>query len=488
MVRFRVGLATISLCLAGCVSTPPLSGATGQSNSGVLISEVVQRVKCELSDAFFPKVHEPGFTWLKDWTAHVDLTLSVSSSAGIAPGVSSTRFFNSAVNFDATPTSYPVTAANSASRSVVQQTFVVGAGANLSGQAIRTEILSFTLSLDEIERWRRTEAKSAKQCEESSRIGLLGNLGLKEWVDSAFYPAEIGQLRAGIHPTGQSSKAGVSSPGSANKGQKAADHATPPTFTEANENLKAWASLADELANELAPGKEVLKTAISDVRKASADIDAKLRDAAKFGPTLEPYLRRRYREAKEFSITYAKDVGTCVKVSNDIDMRLSKVRSEIATLIKATANMNPADFPARFDFPSYYNSESAIGDLTDGAIFKIPSPGLKNNKYVQAMTECSQMVAAAIALPTLLPSQVDPPIDSISHSLQFVINYGANVSPTWSMLEWKGPAPGGNLFSASGVRTHNMVIAMGPRSGGPQVGTDALRLINLQAIKSLSGL
>jgi len=55
----------------------------------------------------------------------------------------------------------------------------------------------------------------------------------------------------------------------------------------------------------------------------------------------------------------------------------------------------------------------------------------------------------------------DPPIDSISHSLNFVVTIGGNVSPNWALLHWKGPATLGNLASSSGIRTHTLSIALG---------------------------
>ena len=85
-----------------------------------------------------------------------------------------------------------------------------------------------------------------------------------------------------------------------------------------------------------------------------------------------------------------------------------------------------------------------------------------------------------------LPNQIDPPINSVAHSLNFVVAYGAGISPSWSLLQWKGPGGSGNtpFLSASGRGAH-LNIALAPRSGGPAIGTDALRLINNQVIRSL---
>ena len=48
-IYFSIGASFIS---AGCTSAPPLSEATGTQQSNIFIKDVVQRIKCEVSDAF----------------------------------------------------------------------------------------------------------------------------------------------------------------------------------------------------------------------------------------------------------------------------------------------------------------------------------------------------------------------------------------------------------------------------------------------------
>ena len=110
--------------------------------------------------------------------------------------------------------------------------------------------------------------------------------------------------------------------------------------------------------------------------------------------------------------------------------------------------------------------------------------------FVKGFTDCSNLVQAqaeaAANLPKALPDQVDPPIDSVLHSVNFVVSYGAGISPSWSLLQWKGPGAGGTpLLSASGQRTHTLNLSLGPRSGGPAISGDALRLINNQTIRNI---
>jgi hypothetical protein len=132
-----IAAASQLILQVGCTSTPSLSEITGTEQSPVFIKDVVQRIKCEITEAFDDKLRNPDFRWLSDWTAHVDLTLTINDNAGIGPNGSYQRFQNNAVNFDAGPSSFPA----SASRAVVNQFLTVSAGATLSGQAIRTEKL-----------------------------------------------------------------------------------------------------------------------------------------------------------------------------------------------------------------------------------------------------------------------------------------------------------------------------------------------------------
>ncbi len=85
---FRKLMFLLPVCAAvtsGCMSTPDLSEATGTEHSDIMIRDVVQRVKCELSDAFDKKVEQRDFLWLAGWTAHADLTLQVNDNAGVSP-------------------------------------------------------------------------------------------------------------------------------------------------------------------------------------------------------------------------------------------------------------------------------------------------------------------------------------------------------------------------------------------------------------------
>jgi hypothetical protein len=60
---------------------------------------------------------------------------------------------------------------------------------------------------------------------------------------------------------------------------------------------------------------------------------------------------------------------------------------------------------------------------------------------------------------------LDPPIDTITHQIQFIIVWNASATPSWTLLHFKGPSPAsGALLSATITKTHTLNIAFGPPS------------------------
>jgi hypothetical protein len=89
--------------------------------------------------------------------------------------------------------------------------------------------------------------------------------------------------------------------------------------------------------------------------------------------------------------------------------------------------------------------------------------------------------ASRYASAAKLLANPDPPIDSLSHALNFIVTVGAGISPNWALVHWKGPATLGNLVAFSGMRTHTLNIAMGSPAAAPS--TDVARLLNNQAFR-----
>lgn len=181
-------MAVAAGCLAtGCVTVPPLEGY------GVPISEVVQRIKCELVEAVpDPEQQDRLYRWMRNWTAKVDLGLTIEDKSGLTPSVSIIDLREQAV--------IPRVG-------TFGQSLTLGAGAGVNTTATRDGSISFTLSLKEL---RQTRQES--WCQHWRGAGLTGDLGLKEWIAAALEPVESCELTTGTHrsPGGGSKRRGRS--------------------------------------------------------------------------------------------------------------------------------------------------------------------------------------------------------------------------------------------------------------------------------------
>jgi hypothetical protein len=83
-----------------------------------------------------------------------------------------------------------------------------------------------------------------------------------------------------------------------------------------------------------------------------------------------------------------------------------------------------------------------------------------------ATRESAALKKSAISLTVF----VDPPLDTISHQIQFIIVWNASASPSWTLLHFKGPAPSGTLFSATKTKTHTLNVVIGPPSSQDSQG------------------
>ena len=94
-------------------------------------------------------------------------------------------------------------------------------------------------------------------------------------------------------------------------------------------------------------------------------------------------------------------------------------------------------------------------------------------KYFDGLNKQATVVKTSVA--SFTTKTIDPPIASVGQNVQFIVNYGGNVTPTWNFVRFKGPnAP---LFGAQGMRTHFLNISLGPSappSPGGQKGAPGL--------------
>lgn len=385
----RAGICiAFGLVLSGCAVIPTLE------EDGIAISEIVQRVKCELAYAVpdFSGAYPSGdYQWMKYWTAKVDLTLDVNDQSSVKPNSTYTT---------------PVT----------QGTFTIGAGAELSTQAQRIEKLSFTLSMKEL-----VEGRNSTYCLLPFQLGLLGNLGLNEWVVSALAPAASGQLTIGFHqpPTGKTASIPIAGP-TAN----AAPELNPPP-------AKIFLTRALTALNTGEKGAEIARTSAARARALALQL--------KFQATYN---------------TVDRTYGLVEAASNHLD-NATKLAWQATTV----------------DRESTVKLAGPDADL----LKKIPEAAKAAGEQV---TKAKQTATAAWEL---LPR--DAPIDSITHTAKFVVTLGGNITPNWTLIRFKGPGLTTPFASASRIRTNQLdvVLGMPAVAGGKALSDEQSRqLFNIQ--------
>lgn len=501
----------IAVSTSGCVTTPPLSQATGSERSDIMIKDVVQRVKCELSDAFDDKIDHPEFAWLGAWTAHADLSLAVNDNVGLSPTGS---FIDYRTNGSAGTAktsggalgSYPV----------VQQFFSVAVGANLSGQAVRTETVSFTIGLDELQAWRKgINQKEAslppekRTCNFAPSMGVTGNLGLKEWVDSAFYPVTAEELSAGIHKSDWKTieipdvwgpkpfnfdahlRQSLAEQRIESRGLKARrlERETAPAESEDYKRLKEWQDGLKSLQNAIRESTSTIASSSERIRTSALTVLQKLKDNQKYKSILPASLKQRYNAVDAKFVELLRRVEKCNDYKRNLDNALAYLYEMVPSVEAACLSSKPDSGAAADDKAAASPASCPKLDKILFAELEKKMEEFKNGSYESGAAICANRLTPLAdyvsAYVSTIPTQVDPPIDSVLHSLQFVVNTGAGVTPSWTLLQWKGPGQSSNFFSASSVRTHNLQLALGPRTGSAAISSDATRLIQNQAVKSL---
>jgi hypothetical protein len=457
----------IPFFVAGCAVVPTLEQATGtvdHAESKVLIANVVQRVKCEVADAFDEKLRDPRFLWLEDWTLKADLTLQANTQAGIAPSGSYTKYQKNAFNFDAGSSSL-----TSNSISAASQFFTVAVGANLGEQATRTEVVSFSLALKELRVWRahvrqieqNPDYPPEMRCIETGKLGLAGDLGLKEWVDSAFYPVEGRQLQAGFHPPPGTSKA-PTAPG-ATAPPKSIGAGAPPAAVPLNDEEK------EKLRKQIMDGYDAVKASILAAQSSVNDVDA-------INTGVQSALKAMRHKQLVYAPVATHQVNASIAVAAEELRKLAALTakdftdastiSRALSFIKEDAQKRLDDLSSTNPPPAYQVDAAEITKDVNNADFYA-----KSAKTIAGHAQAVQKIAAQIGI------NPDPPIDSVLHSVQFVLAYGASVTPSWTMIQWKGPALNGPAASGQGQRTHILQLALGPRTASDKISLEQDRLI-----------
>jgi hypothetical protein len=391
----RAYITRLAICIVcapslfACSQVPDLEPTV----ESIPIYKIVERVKCEILDAVkdplnvaaYAAAHHrrSRYSFLKSWTAKIDLTLIVNDQAGVSP------------NFSVIPT-VPTAA----------QSFALGLVGGVTGQAIRTETLSFTLELrDELDNPKKEgNLRYYQDCILPHGSDLNGSLDLKIWLDSALSP--LAPPSSPWYPyltEGHHKPPAVGGGGGPKAEIRPSDYV--PTLNDvlkAAANTAAVAKLVDDLAKSTAASQSACAAAVIPQADTASQEVANASNAA-----------------------YSAGLAVTAAAGKSVDLK-----------------------------PYYEAAMTAFSKAQD------------------ALDAAKKTLAKCVAAASL-----DPPIDTISHSVQFIVTYTGGAAPSWTLVHFKGPAAAGSLLSGTKINTHTLVITMGaPAAGTTKAQSDEMFL------------
>ena len=448
LLRLGAGIIVVGFSV-GC-STPSFDDVAGDRDhekNEAIVEDVVQLVKCELADAFRDKVPGTHFKWMADWTVKSELTLQVSQSGGISPSYGTTRF--------------------NGARIVPE--FGIAGGLNLSGQAQRTETISFTMSLRELpgEVSQSFCEDLRSKSEEHRARELRSGLKLREWIEAALRPVENSVLKAGFRPQPVLKLAAPEppktkrSPASRSSPSIAAAKYSYEGFREQLEELVGLAGAIEKDVGQVFADRCKVDEASVRIERNSEIAKAKLKGVAELFPddllteVGHDEIESVRHELKAVNRTKAEKRRRCEKLPGIAAAAVADVRE-----FKETMNQGLYDAFKKKNYPGIVYAESAyLGQA---------------NEYLKAASE--QLASQRL--------HFEPPIDSLSHHVQFVLTKGLGASLNWGLAVWPIAAPSGNLGSLARVRTHTLVLTVGPPS--QQGSDDKGRLLVTSAMRGVA--
>jgi hypothetical protein len=140
-----------------------------------------------------------------------------------------------------------------------------------------------------------------------------------------------------------------------------------------------------------------------------------------------------------------KDVQDLAGTINLIQQTIAAIEN-LKQVLQAVENLKRLDDDALTE-----ENRNLIRAVTDG----------DKNTILRLQTITGTLEDAAVEMAML----VDPPIDTVSHQVQFIIVWNASATPSWTLLHFKGPGPAtGTLASLTKTKTHTLNLVMGPPS------------------------
>lgn len=413
-----------SLRFADCVRIPLADDLAQRPR----VDEIVRRVKCDLYEAVADRLNAPyGYEWLHSWTAQANLNLIVNNQSILSPGAVITEPLR-AVTVPQKVTNFG-------------QSFNFGLGASANNTATRNETITFTVSLDEL---MEQFPKGPQNCDFPNYIDLRSELGLKDWIESSLRPVDDGYLKIGYHKT---PKTGTSAgAATALKGKN--------NVNDVSASLQSSGALTGQRSTQVNPPeceRPGLPSASPDRTEIKQDLRVVICDLLTF---------------------YASFV---VETPSPPELAPGPAAPPAKPPAGQQAEPKAGQQPAPGMQPT---APPPIHDLTNatGSTVKFV---VKTIQDIQVTVRDLQTLGAAGAKARKalestardLAAFVDPPLDTISHQVQFIIVWNASASPSWTLLHFKGPSPSsGSLFSATATKTHTLNIVLGSPSSPDSAG------------------
>lgn len=440
------------LCIASgvvasaCTQVPDLDTSVESAR----IVDVVKRVKCDIYDAFLvvspyrgpapvPLSTLKGYEWLKDWTAQVDLSLIVNNQSGISPGAT----FTDPLHQIAVP------GVGNFSRS-----FNLGLGGGANTTASRTESITFSLSVAEIETELDNDSRRSdfyQDCQPANGTGLHSDLKLKEWVLSALEPTKNGYLTQGHHKSPKGAGGAKKQLGDTKKGLT--DRTISREFLATT--YKGNGLLVDKALKKIAEASEQIKAPKGEGSPQNMKTIKLIEDATQL---IEKAIDLVENNPDEDIKTVAKREGF-----KDADGKPDLKNLGYHLHVREINFGWFEEFLLVSDPPSYADVQRLLPLFDDDVVLlqkMLRGANSEITKEIQALISALQN-----AKKKLKEIKFDPPIDAISHQVQFIVALNASASPSWTLMRFKGPSPAsGGLITGSHSNTHTLSIAMGSPS------------------------
>ena len=312
-------------------------------------------------------------------------------------------------------------------------------------------------------------------------MDLRGRLGLREWFRDAVGPV-VGSpelLYAGYHPkqgagsttpqptTPKPLPASVPTAAISEKTAPCTDadldalldlaNAAQDILDRATENAQETKSTFDTVVNNK-------NTALSTLKKAVQTLEA---NKQRFGAVLDPLIKRSQDKGEANALLAAKFVKAAAgnlnvaKQAMD-DLSPTDPNSDF-TKAKVAIRTSKDRIERQRKNESECNLPSIKQDVDKARAFALKAQenaDVAKENVTKATDNLKTMQNYLDAISEITSKPIDPPIASMGESVQFILVYGGNVTPTWTFVRFKGP--NSPLFSTSGTRTHTLNITLGP--------------------------